>query len=260
MPVQDTNGRLNLQAIEAVVSGFHVGTPLVQTRNYSMGAERFRLLAHRLQRARAVKDIRTVLVTSGVPGEGKSTVALNLATILACNGARTLLIDADLRAPALHSMLDVRSSPGLGAVLSGEIELAHALRRIDPIGLYFLGADKGVDNPLPLLDGPTLPNVLRKASENFDWVIVDSSPINPVVDGQCVASLVDAILLVVRWGFTPKEELTNAIEALQGLPLLGMVVNRFEGPLDAYYYSYYLRSEVRPALAPAPAAIAEPEN
>lgn len=239
---------LDLQAIEPVLGDACPQLPLAQ--GHSVAIEKFRLLAHRLHRARAKKPLRTVLVTSAVPSEGKSTVALSLAATLAAKGAPTVLVDADLRGPDLEKMLGFRSLPGLGRVLRGEFELDRALRRIDPLGIFFLAAGDRTHNPLPLLESPAFAGVLNRVREAFDWVIIDSAPLNPVADTLGVASLVDAILLVVRWSFTPKEELEHAVTSLDGLPLAGIVVNRFDEPQDSYYHSYYTRPETPPALPP----------
>jgi receptor protein-tyrosine kinase len=249
------NTRLNLQAVESVVSNVFPGGSSPFCEGHVGAAEKFRLLAYRLHRAKAVKPISIVLVTSAIPAEGKSTIALNLATVLASKDARTLLMDADLRMPSINKIFGFRSLPGLGGVLSGEVSLACALRRIDPLGLYFLSAGDGMDNPLPLLEGPIFTNVMKQAREDFEWVIVDSPPLNPLVDSQCIAALADAILLVVRWGYTPKEELKNAITTLDGMPLLGMVINMFDDHQDSRYQSHYSRPGMRPALTSGQATV-----
>jgi protein-tyrosine kinase len=245
--------RLDLQAIEPIATPARPGGPLVWSHEHSSAAERFRLLAHRLNRARAKKPIQVVLITSAIPAEGKSTIALNLAGVLTRNGARTLLIDADMRRPDAHKILGFGSMPGLSNVLNGEIELETAMRRLDPLGLYFVPAGDRVSNPVPLLEGTALAAVLQRTRPVFEWIVIDSPPINPLADAQCIGSIADTIMLVVRWGFTPKEELDHALLTLEGLPFLGMVINRFDGPQDSYYYSYYSRpDDDAPAALPAP--------
>ena len=213
----------------------------------SVAAENFHLLAHRLHRARTRKSFQTVLITSAIPGEGKSTVALNLSGTLAQNGPRTLLIDADLRLPDARKAFAFDSGFGLGAVLAGEVSLNDALRFVAPLGVYVLPAGERVANPTPVLEGPAFKTLLKRARENFDWVIIDSPPLRPFADAHCIAFMAEAILLVVKWGFTPKRQLDHALKALDGLPLLGMVLNSFDDTSEKYYNSYYHESAALPA-------------
>lgn len=250
-PIVQNDRVLDLKTVEAVLSRIHPDSPVLPAQGQSGAAERFRLLSHRLRRARAQKALRTVLVTSSIPAEGKSTIALNLAAVLASGGASTLLVEADLRVPALHKTLGLTSMPGLSNILTGEAVFAPCVRRVDPMGFYFLQAGASVPNPLPLLESPAFKDVLARARAAFEWVVIDSPPLNPIADAHCVATDVDGILLVVRWGFTPKEQLKQAIDNLRGLPLLGSVINDFDEPQEPYYYSYNIRSEALPVLPPA---------
>lgn len=143
-------------------------------------------------------------------------------------------------------MLGVDPHPGLSEALAGRIELDRALRRVDPPGLYFLASGARTTNPIPLLQAPRFASVLQELRESFEWVILDSAPLNPVADSQCVASVCDATLLVVRWGVTPRNELEHAINALDGNSLLGIVVNMFDDPQDSNYYMYYYKSRQVP--------------
>ncbi len=253
---------LDLEAVEPVVGHSPLGLRVVWNREFPGAGERFQILAHRLHRASMKKGTRVLLTTSAIPAEGKSTVALNLAGVLALKGARTLVIDADLRVPRIRRAVTADPLPGLSSVLTGRTSLQSALRYVDPPGLYMLAAGDPVENPVPLLETPNFENVLKKAREAFDWVIIDSPPINPLADAQCIASLVDGILLVVRWGYTPKKELDHALTMLEGLPLLGLVMNCFDEANHSDYYSYYYRPEVLPPLltSAGPASLPEPST
>jgi capsular exopolysaccharide synthesis family protein len=239
--------RLDPEKVERVTGHACPGAPVVWNQDPSPAAEKFRLLAHRIHRARGAKPLQTVLIASAIPGEGRSTVAVNLAATLVRQGKRTVLIDADLRLSELHKMLGLDADPGLSEVLTGRIELDRALRRVDPPDLYFLGSGARSTDPGRLLDAPKFASILQEAREAFDWVILDSPPLNPLADAQCVASVCDAVLLVVRWGITPRHELEHAIEVLDGHPLLGMVINMFDDPQDSKHYSYYENSKRVPA-------------
>lgn len=247
------NGPLNVAGVQRVTWSVNGDTRLLRGETQGVITEKYRLLAHRVRRARAARPIQTLLVTSSIPGEGKTTVAANLASVLARNGSRVLLLDADLRAPDLSKALGLTSSlPGLSEVLAGELSFEQALRCVNPLGLYLLSAGRPVDNPVPWLEGAVFKNVLASARQAFEWVIIDSPPLTPVVDAHCLAAMVDGILLVVRWGFTPREELDQAVGTLAGLPLLGMVLNAFDEPRKKVYYSYYSRSAPVLSLPAAP--------
>jgi capsular exopolysaccharide synthesis family protein len=255
MQASINENRLDLEVIEPVIGHARPASALVWGQDHSLAAEKFSLLAHRLRRAKAKKPIQTVLITSAIAAEGKSTVALNLAGILARHGSRTLLIDTDLRVPDIHKMLGFDSLTGLGEVLSGHISLDRALRRVDPVGFYLLAAGARVGNPVPLLEGPAFRGILKQARESFEWIILDSPPLNPLADAQCVAPLSDGILLVVRWGITPRKELEQALAVLDESQLLGIVLNTFDDPQDLYYYSYYNKSGSAPDLPSSSALI-----
>jgi protein-tyrosine kinase len=239
-----TNDRqLDLQAIEHVLCHRPPDPRLVWGHDHRIAAEKYRLLAHRIRIKKQQKPIFKVLITSAIPGEGKTVTAANLAIVLARNGRRVLLVDGDLREPDIHKVLGVPSQPGLGEVLAGEASLEQALRCIDPLGLYCLPAGQPRANPVSLLEGTALKNVLAATEGAFEWVIIDSPPLNPFADAHCIVSMADGVLLVVKWNLTPREELDHALTALKGMPLLGLVLNGCDEPRQAYYYSQYIRSE-----------------
>ena len=248
-----TNGRqLDLQAIEHALYHLPADARLVWGHDHRIAAEKYRFLAHRIRMKKQQKPITKVLITSAIPGEGKTVTAANLAIVLARNGRRVLLVDGDLREPDIHNVLGIPSQPGLGEVLAGEASLEQALRCIDPLGLYCLPAGHPHANPVPLLEGTALRNTLVAAEGAFEWVIMDSPPLNLLADAHCIASMADGVLLVVRWNVTPREELDHALTALKGLPLLGLVLNGYDEPRQGYYYSQYSRPEPGQA-PPAPA-------
>jgi len=248
-----TNGRqLDLQAIEHVLCHLPPDARLVWGQDHRIAAEKYRLLAHKIRMKKRQKPITKVLITSAIPGEGKTSTAANLAIVLARNGRRVLVVDGDLREPDIHTVLGVPSQPGLSEVLTGEASVEQALRCIDPFGLYCMPAGHPRSNPVPLLESTAMRSTLAVAEGAFEWVIIDSPPLNPFADAHCIASMADGVLLVVRWGVTPREELDHALTALKGTPLLGLVLNGYDEPRQAYYYSRYSRSESGHA-PPAPA-------
>ncbi|MEZ5402649.1 MAG: CpsD/CapB family tyrosine-protein kinase [Bryobacteraceae bacterium] len=199
---------------------------------------------------RQTKPLQTVLITSSVPAEGKTSVAANLAHVLTRHGSRVLLLDADLRAPDLPRMLGLPSSlPGLTDFLDDEIQFEAALRCISPLELFVLAAGKHVEDPLDKLESPSFKFLLNVARETFEWIIIDSPPLAPFADAHHLASLVDGVFLVVRWGMTPRRELEQSVASMAGLPLRGMILNAYDQKNHDDYYNYYQSGRtVRPTL------------
>ncbi len=224
---------------------------LLAAGNYGPAAEKYRLMAHKLHSGRREKTLQTVLVTSSIPAEGKTSVAANLATVLAQTSPGVLLVDADLRAADLPKALGLEGNlPGLSDVLVGELSLSEAVRRVNPLGLYLLSAGSLASEPVTLLESAAFDRTLEAARRHFDWIIVDSPPLAPFADAHSLAARADGIVLVVRWGFTPTGELDRSIEALAGLPLTGLVLNAFDEPHHDDYYTYYKQNRTpRRALA-----------
>jgi capsular exopolysaccharide synthesis family protein len=209
------------------------------------GAERFKLLRYRLYRLREQRMMKSVLITSAIPKEGKTTVAANLAISLAQASDRVLLVDADLRKPSLHSILGLRPAEGLSAHLQGQADLLNSLRRVDPLGFFFLPAGHPPANPVELLQGPSMRGAVEKAAALFDWVVIDSPPILPVADGRFLASLCDAVVVVLREEHSRQEDVREALLALKGTNMVGIVLNGSTSGARGAYSCYY------PAPSPA---------
>ena len=207
---------------------------------YAVGAEKFRVLRHRLQLLRMGRALCKVLVTSAIPREGKTFVATNLAFTLARSSPRVLLIDADLRLSSVHQMLALPPMAGLAELLDGRLEARAAIRRLDPSGVYYLPAGRSPANPVELLQTPRTQELLTHTSSAFDWIVVDAPPVNLFADARHLANLADAVLLVVRVGVTRRDSMQQVSAALDGAFIAGVVVNGDVDPVqDRYYYSYY---------------------
>jgi capsular exopolysaccharide synthesis family protein len=212
--------------------------------------ERFKLLRYRLYELRQQRTLKSVLITSAIPQEGKSTIAANLAITLAQASDRVLLVDADLRKPSLQSLLGLTLGEGLAEVLKGGAELLTACRRIDPLDFYFLPAGRPPVNPVELLQGELMREVVKTATLTYDWVVIDSPPVLPLADGRFLAALTDAVVLVVREAHTRREELQESLAALKGAPLAGIILNTSRSAnLDAYagYYAVASKTEGSPS-------------
>ncbi len=196
--------------------------------------ETFRVLCQRLLQVREQRPLRTVLVTSAVPREGKTVVALNLAGVLARNSSAVLLVDGDLRHPRLP-VLGIVPGPGLADYLVGRIELTKVIRRVDPLGFYYVAAGFASTNPAELFQKPALQEFINQAVAAFDWVIFDSPAINLFADPRHLAALLDGVLLVVRENVTPKESAERSVTALEKAFVVGVVFNASTGSPYAHY-------------------------
>ena len=164
---------------------------------------------------------------------------MNLATALAEHGKRTvLLLEADFSRPSLSRILGVPPGPGLAESLQGDSDPIAALRRIEPLGWYFLQAGTSVSNPSELVQSERFSPLVAMFKARFDWILVDSPPIAPVADILALRAQTDGCLLVVRAGQTQREAVEEAVRQLGREHVLGIVLNGAEG-LDRHYSKYY---------------------
>ena len=201
------------------------------------GAESFRFLVHRLQQIRQKRPISSLLVTSPGSKEGKTTVAANLALTL-LQTSRTLLVDCDLRYPAVNRLFGTGPRPGLAEFLSGSHSLDALLCRLDPYGLTYLPAGSYPGDPVELLRESKLRQLLEKLTALFDWIILDAPPVNLVAESVCLSSLCDGTLLVVRSGVTRRKDFEKATATLEGSFLAGVLMNACDDTDERSYYAY----------------------
>lgn len=180
---------------------------------------------------------RVVLVTSCVPGEGKTTLAMCLGRLAAAEGLKTLLVDADLRRPRVRELLGPEPRPGLGELLRGECTLESVLKVDALSGLIVLPGSARAAQPTRLLGADGLGKLLAAARERFDLVIVDTAPLGAVADPRLIARLVDHALLVVRWHATARELAAATLAGARELEgkLVGAVLNRVDLRREARY-------------------------
>jgi len=219
------------------------------TDSESLAAEKFRFLGVRLRQLRRERPLQKVLITSTIPGEGKSMVAANLACTLARKRQQsTLLLEGDVRRPSLSQMFGLGRMPGICEWLQGDQSEAKNIYHLEGAGLWFLPAGNALNNPLELLQSGKLSALMDQLTMLFDWVIVDSPPVLPLADTSVWSRLVDGILLVARQGTTKKRSLQRGLEAIDHQKLIGTLLNCARSPAhsdDYYYYhpSTALRSE-----------------
>jgi succinoglycan biosynthesis transport protein ExoP len=205
----------------------------------SPGADRFRLLRMRLRELKDATNMRRFIVTSPWPQDGKSTIALNLATALAEGGKRTvLLIEADLHHPTLVQRLGLHNRPGFGECLERGLHPMSALRRLQPLGWYFLAAGTSRGNPTELLQSDSLSTVMQGLSQYFDWILIDTPPVAPLTDALSLSKHTDASLLVVRASQTSQKAVQEALTRLGPKNVLGIIFNGAE-ELERIYSDYY---------------------
>jgi capsular exopolysaccharide synthesis family protein len=210
----------------------------VHTDPTGLAADRFRLLRMRLSSLRGTGKLKSILVTSPLPGDGKSTVALNLATALAEGGNRkVLLIDADLHHASLNHQLGIKAPTGLMECLKDGLNPLSVIKRIEPLKWYLLPAGGATANPTELLQTESVSGVLQKLSPHFDWIIIDSPPVIPLTDAVSLTRHTDATLLVARAGSTPETTIESAISLLDSKHVIGIVLNGVDG-LDRAYSRY----------------------
>lgn len=215
---------------------------LTQVPSLSPRAESFRQIRTNLQFAHVGSESKTVLVTSSLPGEGKSTTATNMAIALAQAGQRVALVDADLRRPMVAEYLGLERQLGLTTVLVGSAELNDVLQQWGPDELFILPSGQIPPNPSELLGSIAMQQLVSRLEAAFDAVIVDAPPLLPVTDAAVLSQIVGGVVLVVGSQQIKTADLEKSISALEMVEanLLGVILNKLpsKGP-DAYAYSYY---------------------
>ncbi len=212
------------------------------TRN--VRAENFRQLRANLQFANVDEHPRVIAVTSSVPNEGKTMVAINLASTLAEAGFTVCLVDADLRRPTIAKLLGLARPVGLTNVLIQQIDLLDALQ---PAGsnLFVLSSGPTPPNPSEVLASSYVREVIRSLLDRVDYVIIDTAPLLPVADGSEVAALADGSLLVARHKVTTEPQIKRAVATLERVDanLVGVVLNRLPNRRTGEYSYTYYRAE-----------------
>jgi succinoglycan biosynthesis transport protein ExoP len=218
---------------------------LVAFDTRSSAAEAYRALRTSVLLSAAGQPPKTLLITSGQPGEGKTTTVVNTAISLAQLGASVLIIDCDLRKPAIHKMLGAEHAHGLSNYLSRDVELGGLIQKLQMPNLSLLACGPIPPNPAELISSDKMRKMLAELADRYDHILIDSPPLMNVTDPVILSTMVDGVMLVVSWGKSTREvaqrvrmELTSV-----GAKIFGVVLNnvdlRREGYDDYYYYRYY---------------------
>ena len=223
-------------------SRVEAGLPLLQhdDSRYTF-AEAFRSLRSSLIFMPNQGELKTLIVTSSIPGEGKSTITSNLAITMAIAGARVLVVDADLRRGDLASLFDVDGRVGLSSVLRGEAEWRTALQKTRLPSLTLLPRGPVTNQSGELLLLPTFEPMMADFKNNFDLVIFNTSPILATDDTPTIAPHFDGTLMVIRAQFTSARLVHNSLNALyqRQVNVLGLILNCVDTEMPDYYYYRY---------------------
>ncbi len=205
--------------------------------------EAYRSLRTSILLSHSEKPPRRILVTSGLPGEGKTTTAVNTAIVLAQTGARTLLIDLDMRKPEVGRKFGLNGGQGMSIFLSGNSDLSSQIVETPYSDLYVIPAGPIPPNPAELVGSQRWEKALGLLSDYFDYIVIDSPPVLSVADPIILSTQVDGVLLVVLAGKTAREAVRKARSALQnvGACVLGAMINNVDlnDSNYSYYYKYY---------------------
>lgn len=206
-------------------------------------AEAYRHLRTSILLSTAGRPPKSLLVTSSVPSEGKTTTAVNLALSLVQTGAKVLIIDGDMRRPRLHSIFNLENRVGLSSLLSSEItsaEVSSVLQREEVSGLFVITAGQVPPNPAELLGSEQMSKLINTVTTDFTHVVVDSPPIAAFTDGVLIASIVDGVLLVVHSGKNSRKVVARARKLLHdvGARIIGVALNKVEATTENSYYYY----------------------
>lgn len=212
-----------------------------------LGLEEFRTLRTHLSQMREKLPLQTILITSALPAEGKTFVAVNLAeAFVQQRGRRVLLIDCDLRLSRVHTLLGAARSPGLSEFLQGDAEVSEIIQRGSPDNLFLIPGGAGASNPIELVGNGRLKGLLHRLAPLFDWIVMDSPPCVPLSDASLLADLSDGVLMVVRAGKTPFDMAQKGSRLFRDKRLLGVVLNQVD-PQAAYSAYYYDANAQHPA-------------
>ncbi|HEV2485791.1 MAG TPA: CpsD/CapB family tyrosine-protein kinase [Terracidiphilus sp.] len=220
------------------------------------GVEQFRSLRSHIYQARYDAPLKTILIASGMPSEGKSFVAANLAMSLARNSIHNiLLIDGDLRRPTLHTLLGAPNSPGLSNYLEGTAEMNDIMQRDRISGtaenasvgsisnLTFIPSGGSSDHSSELVANQRMEELITAVSPHFDWILIDAPPVLAVTDAVELSRAADAVLLVARGSTTPYDVAQRAKAAFGTSRILGFVLNAVKDAPRKGSYNYYYSGE-----------------
>jgi capsular exopolysaccharide synthesis family protein len=219
---------------------------IVHNRPKSPISEAYRSLRTNVQFANLDNNMKTILVTSATPGEGKTSTLINLAVAMAQNDEKVMVIDCDMRKPRIHKTLEISNNLGLAEFLMSGDEISKFIHTIDALNIDVMTSGKIPSNPSELLHSNVMKETVEALRGKYDYVFFDSPPVVPVTDAVVMSSYIEGAILVVEAGGVDIDLVKKAKELLvsSGIEILGVVLNKI--PMDdskAYQSYYYYYSE-----------------
>ncbi|MGE7093361.1 CpsD/CapB family tyrosine-protein kinase [Lysinibacillus sp. NPDC048646] len=207
----------------------------------SIVSEQFRTIRTNITFSMPDKNIKTILVTSATPGEGKSTNVANIGVVFAQEGKKIVIVDADLRKPTMHYTFLLQNVRGLSNILTRQSTMLDVINRTDIPNLFVLTSGPIPPNPAELLASKTLESVMEELKKEFDIIIFDAPPILSVTDAQILSNKCDGTLLIVNSGAVENSSVLKAKASLESSKanILGVVLNNYKLPRSQYYEEYY---------------------
>lgn len=212
---------------------------IVEEKPNCVDSERYRILRTNIEYSSYDKKLKSIVVTSSEAGEGKSTTSSNLALSFAQIGKKTILIDCDLRKPSIHKLFRISNLNGLSEVLIGNKEIEECIYSYNEL-LDVLPSGHIPPNPSEMISSAKMENLLSELAEIYDYIIIDSAPIQAVTDAQILSVKADGTIIVVRAEKTKKESILSSKNLLEkvGANIIGIVLNGIENKNKKYYYYY----------------------
>lgn len=212
---------------------------IVEKKPKSVASEAYRSLRTNIQYSSFDNKYQTLVVTSANPGEGKTTVAGNLALVLAQGESKVLLVDCDMRRPSIHKTFKISNTYGISDLLVGNKKLESVANKYND-NLSIVPAGKIPPNPAEMLASKAMTAFLEEMKNYFDYIVLDTPPLQAVADAQILSTKVDGSLIVVRAGVTKKDAVHNAVSIINKVNgnIIGTVLNGADNSKDKYYYYY----------------------
>jgi capsular exopolysaccharide synthesis family protein len=224
-------------------------------------AEAYRVLRTNLIFSAPSEGGRALVLTSANPGEGKTTTTANLAVALALNGAKVLVVEADLRRPALHQHFRIQKTPGLSDLIVSKCQASQAIQSTRFKGLQVLPCGYIPPNPAELLGSVSMREIVLALRSCYDWVLIDTPPVLAMADTPVLCPLVDGVVLVVSAEQSPRPAVQRSVDQVVGVggKITGVVLNRVDLRRNSYYYGQYYGEYYRSYYA-APGSAAAQER
>ena len=203
----------------------------------SIDAEAYRSLRSNIEYSSFDDEYRVIVITSSVPGEGKSTTAGNLAIALAQSGNKVLLVDCDMRKPSIHKKFKISNAAGTAELLLRKKLFEEVANKYNE-NLTIITAGKIPPNPSEMLASRAMTAFIKEMKDEFKYIILDTPPLQAVTDAQVLSTKADGVLLVVRAGSTKKELVSNSVDLINKVhgKVIGTVLNGVENKRNNYYY------------------------